>query len=319
MANTLSRAIQETKPDFLLTSDEILIRNLLQLRHVLRSQKEPLRDIQQDVLSLLEKSLPPSDQVYSREHTLSVAAKAGFPIPKFATAHSWEALKTQKVDFPTYLKLSFEAAGVGVAFAQSKEELDKASFKLEQECMQPNERYPILLQEPASGDELTISFSAFEGDLLSYDVYRPIAKRHKKGPASVIQPLYRPGWEPALRSLVKKLEYSGLGGLDIFEQEGTTLPTVIEVNLRPTHSLQTAMQTGSEILSSFADQLTGRYNRPKTSHPELKQTVALFPDEYQRDPDSPHLNKGPVAIPWNDRRLTGYLMKMAGLHGKQKD
>ncbi len=319
IANTLSRVIHETKPDFILTSDEILIRNLLKLRHLLRSQKGPLRNIQQDVLSLLEKSLPTSDQVYSRENNITLAAKAGFPIPKYAAANSWETLKTQRVDFPTYLKLSFEGAGIGVAFVQSRETLDKAASRLERECMQPNEQYPILLQQPVIGQELTVSFSAFKGNLLSYDVYRPVAKRHKNGPASVIETLYRPNWESPLRSLVQHLGYSGFGGLDVFEQEGTALPTVIEVNLRPTHSLQTTLQTGSQVLSSFADQLTGRRDLPKTSHPELKQVVALFPDEYVRDPDSPYLNKGPVAIPWNDRQLSGYLMRLANLNGKQKD
>ncbi|MEP4192207.1 MAG: hypothetical protein ABJN51_14070, partial [Sneathiella sp.] len=315
-ARILCDAIHRCTPDLLMTNDEVLTKNLLTLRRKLRTSEDLGNELHPLLLPLLEKSFLADDQFYSRENSLTLAAKSGFPVPDGAIVTNWSDLEksARAFGYPFFLKVSFEGAGEGVAHISSPTALSVTATRLANTGIHLDERYPALLQKPVEGVELTVNFSAWNGELLAFDVFKPLERREKTGPASVLQSMYRPHYEEAVQTLVKSLEYTGFGGIDAFETTSSGLPTAIEINLRPTSSLSVAKQINSPIIKRFSGCLTN--NRPtdtQASHSRLDQTIALFPDEYLRDNNSPYMSKYLVNAPWNDPGLMRYLLKVAGL------
>ncbi len=315
-ARILCDAIQGCTPDLLMTNDEVLTKNLLILRRKLRTSEDLANQLHPGLLPLLEKSLLANDQLYSRESSLALAAKSGFPIPDSTIVNNWSDLEksAQAFGYPFFLKVSFEGAGEGVAQISSPEALSVAANRLTNTGIQLDEKYPALLQKPAEGVELTVNFSAWNGELLAFDIFKPLERREKTGPASVLQSLYRPHYKDAIRTLIQSLDYTGFGGIDAFETAPSGLPTAIEINLRPTSSLSVAKQINSPIIKRFSSCLIN--NRPadiQAFHSHYDQTIALFPDEYLRDNNSPYMSKYLVNAPWDDPGLMRYLLKVAGL------
>ncbi|MFT6557367.1 hypothetical protein [Sneathiella sp.] len=319
LANTLSNAEQQTSAQFFLTNDEILIRNLLKIRERLRQIAGDATERQQAVLTLLEKSFLPDANDYGRARLLEHAKSAGFIIPDYATATSWETAEALVMDLPKpfYLKVSFEAGGIGVARIENDDDYSKASHFMRTTCVQPDAECPIVFQQPVSGQELTLNFSAWNGTLLAYDVLMPLTRHQDTGPSCVLQSLYRPHWEPYLKSLVQNIGYSGFGGLDVFEQDPATVPTAIEVNLRPPHGLQVSRHIKSTLVSRFSHcLLNGETPEIDQCHYDHEKTVAIFPDEVFRDPKSIYLEECPVCIPWDDPSLCAKLFELATMKNK---
>ncbi|MCG8491057.1 MAG: ATP-grasp domain-containing protein [Sneathiellales bacterium] len=306
LGTLLSFAVNRTGADYLLTNDENLLKNILSTRDLLRSKKEALSDNLLTLLSVLERSFLSEKTHYSRPTLLEHARKSGFHVPDYKSINSWQEVQAiqSACPYPAYFKLSFEAGGNGVIFASNEEDLSNGITSLIDLAIPPTEEHPMIMQEPASGQELTINFAAWEGKLLGYDVLYPLQKFAERGPSTVLRTLYRPDWMDPISALVKELGFSGLGGLDVFEQEESTIPSVIEVNLRPTHGLQASEELASPLLQLFSGQLKGCVSAPEQpEHAKRDRTVALFPDEYLRDRHSPHLTQNPVNIPWKDPKL----------------
>ncbi|WP_169544673.1 hypothetical protein [Sneathiella aquimaris] len=319
LANTFSSAERQTNAQFFLTNDEILIRNLLKIRDRLRHMSVDGTERQKAVLALLERSFLADTNNYGRARLLEHAKKAGFIIPDYATAASWEAAEALVKDLPKpfYLKVSFEAGGIGVARIENDDDYSKASHFMHTTCVQPDAGCPIVFQQPVSGQELTLNFSAWNGTLLGYDVLKPLTRHRDTGPSCVLQSLYRPHWAPFLKALVKNIGYSGFGGLDVFEKDPKTAPTAIEVNLRPPHGLQISRHIKSNLISRFSHcLLTGELPEIDQCHHNHTKTVAIFPDEVFRDPKSIYLEEYPVCIPWDDPTLCEKLFELAAMKSK---
>jgi len=306
LAHLMAFALGKTNADFLLTNDENLLKNLLSVRELLRHQPNELSKNLQAVLSLLERSFLPKTTYYSRPYLLETAKQSGFQTPAYKSITGWAELEAIKSEcsYPSYFKLSFEAGGNGVIYAKNEEELSKGIKKLKGYAVSPDENHPLVIQQPVAGQEFTINFAAWKGRLLGYDVLQPVQRMADRGPSTVVKSVYRPAWMDALSSLVGQLGFSGFGGLDVIEQEDNVIPSVIEVNLRPTHGLQASTEFSSPLLQLFAEQLKGQVPVIKQPvHQQTERTVALFPDEYLRDKNSPYLAANPVCIPWNDPKL----------------
>ncbi len=312
MAGTLAFAQQQCKPDFLLTNDEVLIKNLLRLRRNLQSGGDHLNEAQRELLLLLEKSLLPKDEIYGRSTSLQIAEKSGFNIPEGTVAYSSAQVKEEatRFGFPFYLKRNFEGGGFGVHHITSEENLRTTiSSHFSSNIIDDNN--PILLQKPCHGTEFTINFAAWNGKLLGYEVIQSLEKVRENGPSSVVQTVYRPNWEGMIQELVKHTYYTGFGGLDIFEGSYSDIPEVIEINFRPTQSLQMALQLNSTLISAFSECLLGKpANDVKAClHKDENRIATIFPDELVRDKNSFYALNTPSNIPWNDPKLLSEFLR----------
>lgn len=318
MANAMAHAQQHCQPDFLISNDEVFIRNALKLLNNLKLSNNQLNKTQQDFINLLDRSFVADNAFYGRVKNLDLATKSGFRTPDSFAATSFEELKTktQAFGYPFYLKQDFEAGGAGVFLISNAQDLLKAIEALSKIPNQFNKDNPLLAQRPTTGTEYTVNFASWKGELLGYDVIQPLQKIKSNGPSSVVKTLYRPAYEGKLRALVREIDFSGFGGLDIFERNNGENPDVIEINLRPTHSLQLAVQLGSHLIQKFANRLNDTPDQDSINiiHEDKSQIATVFPDELHRDINSHYAATTPSNIPWNDSRLLTVFLRFLKLN-----
>lgn len=313
VVNGFSFASGHCEPDFMISNDETLIQGLLQIRENLQKSKKPLTKKQKGYLSLLEKSFAPKREHFQRHINLELANDAGFPIPRQEQASSNSELieKAKAFDEPFFIKVSLAAGGTGVIPVENTSQADSLLSILEKTGYYLGENRSALLQAKSAGEELTVSFSAWQGELLGYTVVRPLETARKNGPSSVIQSLYRPQLEEPLKQLVKQLNISGFGGLDVFETNEKSLPEVIEVNLRITHTTPTSPLLGNDLIEKFYKSLvSGKAEIPANLHVDSNKCIALFPDEIMRDPHSRYLKEYPTDMTWDELEINRFLMKI---------
>ncbi|WP_169569888.1 ATP-grasp domain-containing protein [Sneathiella limimaris] len=322
VVSAVSRCCNHAKPDLILTNDETLLSVLIKIRENIRSSQEPLTPDVQIVSDLLENSLVNDTRLYQRHNSLKVAEAAGFPIPPHFTASNETELleRLQKMKPPYFVKMSLASGGLGV--------LPVTEEKLPAEVMQEIRTgdYPLtdirqaLIQKKAEGEELTVSFAAHQGQLLGFTVVRPLQKLLKNGPSAVIETLYRPQWTAPLAQLVRQIGYSGFGGLDVFERDPSELPTVIEVNLRTTHTTPSSKSLGTDLVKLFYEAFTQKSSTEGAPcHIDNPKRLALFPEAVLADPKSKYLQTLPLDIDWEDYDLNSYITRQLANSAREKD
>ncbi len=312
LARRFTAVINDCRPDFLMTNDEKLIKALLYLRGYLRNLDRPLSDPEVAVLALLDKSLVADGALYQRQNSLKLAADAGFPIPRFIEAKSIKEIQAHlnSAHKPGFIKLSFAAGSSGVIEVTEKTNIEIVQQKLSRVGYNLSDTQVAILQDRAAGEELTVSFAAWEGKLLGYTVVRPLQKMFHNGPSAVIENLYRPTWQAPLEKLVASLGLNGFGGLDVFESDHKALPEVIEVNMRSTHTVPSSKLLGNDLVSLFYQALHTPDELPRSiAHMDTGKTIAMFPEAIIADPDSDFLKTLPLDINWEEEALNTYLMK----------
>ncbi|MBL4666867.1 MAG: hypothetical protein JKY04_05770, partial [Sneathiella sp.] len=189
MVDGLTYACQQCNPDFLLTIDENLIRGLLHLRNILRDAESPLSEDKKRILSLLEVSLAPDENAYRRDVSVQLAEDAGFNIPEYTAAHSLQHLESsiRTRRRPFFIKLNFASGGMGVYPVSDNTDIKNIFQKIEQSSPAISDDNPAIVQSMAEGNEITVSFAAWKGELLGYIVVNPLERLFKNGPSTVVQ------------------------------------------------------------------------------------------------------------------------------------
>jgi len=108
--------------------------------------------------------------------------------------------------------------------------------------------------------------------------------------------------ESAIVKTVRRLMLSGLHGFDFLLEDQTELPYMIEFNPRSTQVGHLTLGTGRDLPGALYAALT---RKPVREAPKVTDnpTIALFPQEWLRDPDSIFLKAGFHDIPWAEPGL----------------
>jgi hypothetical protein len=303
--SAMSHAVSHCSPDFMITNDEILLFYLSLAQEKLQNRPHPLSYKHRKLLTFLNRCLLDNTDLYMRYQGLNAVQKAGFPTPQSGIAATTvDALKiVKKFQGNCFVKANYSLGGFGV---YSGQDIDLCEQWLDQQYKNNGfkESNPILIQEKCEGTELTVSFAAWDGELLGYVVVDPIKKAYADGPSSVISNRYRPNWLPPLQKLIQSMNYSGFGGMDVFETTPDKLPTVIELNARSTHSIPASPLLNNNLIKLLYDRLNNQnMERCEPLHVDNNKTVALFPEEVMRDPTSKYLQDVPLEAPWTDPKL----------------
>jgi biotin carboxylase len=232
------------------------------------------------------------------------------------------------VGFPLVLKADFGYGASGVRICESLDEAERAFHELTKDSFvrkiksflrhiflvtPPDERI-ISVQEYIEGRVGMCPFTSFEGQVLAMN---PMIKKEtypgKTGPSSVVSHYDNTQICEISEKLVAELGYSGFGSFDfIIDSKGGLF--VIEMNPRPVPvSHFTVHQAGV----SLSEELFKAINTNTASPSHLRgavvsrqnYTIALFPNEERRDPQSPYLGAGTYDIPMDDPKLTEALRK----------
>jgi hypothetical protein len=158
----------------------------------------------------------------------------------------------------------------------------------------------ISVQQFIVGRSTTTSFACWQGKLLAANHFETLAAPEANGPASVLRRFESAEMQEAASRLAARFELSGLHGLDYIRDEADHAH-LIEINPRSPQTSYLAFGAGHDLVGALVARLdkTARAPRPHVTG----DTVALFPQEWMRDPASPYLTAAFHDVPWDDPAL----------------
>lgn len=310
-------AIIHFKPDFIIPGDEdtilalqnvaSLIRPLPFFQNIYRTIRKSLAEESFDHLVLSKSDLqekcvewgvrtPKNKIVKNREDALNVALEFGYPV---------------------VIKHDSGYGGSGVVICDNEKELIAHFEKIENvsliekikahikdmlfvSILRPNG--VISIQQFIKGQIGQSPFCAFNGEVIALN---PMQRVHtypgKTGPSSVSKGIEDRDIENFVKIIAKNLNYNGFGSVEYMISDDNQLLHVIELNPRPTPTCH--MQSNhvtNDLCEAFAAGLNHKAYTPKKFWPF---TVAMFPGEKKRDPNSPYLTNSYHDIPVDDPEL----------------
>ena len=169
----------------------------------------------------------------------------------------------------------------------------------------------IGLQKFIPGHPATSSIACWRGAIVGANHFDVVVSQGT-GPATVIAPVACPDMADFARAIARHFNLTGLYGLDYMrDAEGKV--HLLEINPRATPSAHLAL--ASDPVAALAGAAGGgALPRPAVT---ARKQIALFPQEYGRDPASPWLETAFHDIPADDPGLVAALLAPdAGFTGK---
>lgn len=278
-----------------------------------------------DVSMLIERSFGNVDSypaLMSRSGFLAAAWEADVVTPLTIAIADEDELESAiaEIGFPAVLKADGTWGGDGVFVAQDDEEAHRAFRKLSDppsllrslarairrsDIHHLNDALQmktpaVSLQKFVAGRAATTSLACWQGKLLAANHLETLASQELNGPASVLRRIDNAEMTEAASRLVSRFGLSGLHGLDyICDDQGRM--HLLEINPRSPQSSYLNFGPAHDLVFALAAKIEGRTHVPRERVPG--NVVALFPQEWLRDPASPHLKTAFHDVPWDDPAL----------------
>ena len=316
-------AILSSRPDLIVSADDLSTQHLLDLY----AQEQQDENGDGAICELIERSVgsPKSFPfMTARASFMEIAQEEGIRIPKTMVIRDTNDLKAwiSEMGFPVVLKADGSSSGEGTKVVRTFREAERALRSLQRplhlvrvvkrvlvnqdlRSLRPKlqgRRAVVNAQKFVAGRDATSLVACWEGVVLGGLHFEVVNKQYTYGPASVMRLIENPEMELAIVKTVRRLKLSGLHGFDFLLEDRTGLPYMIEFNPRSTQVGHLTLGTGRDLPGALYAALTRKQAReaPKvTDNP----TIALFPQEWLRDPESTFLKTGFHDIPWEEPGL----------------
>jgi hypothetical protein len=316
-------AIAKTEPDLIVPGDDRATAHLHRLYH-----RELRRGSAGQLLcSLIERSLGSAQSfpiVYGRAAFMELAGEANIRAPKTEEIPDLNALRkwVARVGLPTVLKANGTSGGDGVRVVHTLQDAERAFRALQapplflravkralvdqdKTLVWPSalrRRSVVNAQEFVAGREATSAVACWKGSVLASLHFEVVNKRNSAGPSSVVRLIQNAEMSAAAESMVRELNLSGLHGFDFMLETHTGDAHLIEINPRATQVGHLTLGPGHDLPAALYAALSG-----EPLHAAAKvtdnDTIALFPQEWMRDPASPFLQSGYHDVPWEEPEL----------------
>ena len=106
----------------------------------------------------------------------------------------------------------------------------------------------------------------------------------KRGPSSVVRIIEDAKMEDAMRKVSRRVGVSGFCGFDFIVEPGDGEPLLIEMNPRPTQLAHLALGAGHDLVAAYVREVLGVSGVEDRGRVTASETIAVFPQELQRDP-----------------------------------
>ena len=310
MVMTLHNAVTSFQPDIILPSSENNVQVLQTYRKVLDVGKLTLDDAQRQMV--FDCSFPTDSEklLFSKIDLLDRLAELGVRIPAqqelFTIGNADDFV--QKHGYPVILKPSFGSGGIGIHICHDEDQLFTALGK----CLKSGNRYCI--QQYLGNQTAVMHYVAKDGELVAGNMtYRLRTYPGETGPTSVVRVMDNPEMLDVARKICRLLGYNGIGAPQfIVENEGVGRAWLIELNPRMGSFDHLWQRIGTDFAAALRDAWTRRPVEHKP--PQLGLTVALYPQETMRDPQSPFLD-GINDLPVGDEGLMAAYSQLIELKG----
>ena len=155
---------------------------------------------------------------------------------------------------------------------------------------------PVVLKAEESFAGLGVSICDSEAALET-----ALAHPGSTGPSCVVEFIEHPEMMQTAQQMIAELGYSGFASLD-FIVDASGQAHLIELNSRPTPICHLGEYLGSDLCLALRHALEGRPWADRDPA-NLPKKVALFPQEWVRNPSSPHFADSYHDVPWDEPDL----------------
>lgn len=320
---SFAEAIAKAKPEFIVPGDDLAAQHL----HLLYANEQRKGAAGSKFCTLIERSLGAPQNfptLYARTKFIELAESEGIRVPKTAVIRDIKDLKKwiAETGLPTVLKADCSSGGDGVRVVRTLEDAERALRVLQAPPLlaraakralldeDPTLVWPSLLRRRSivnaqtfvEGLEATSALACWKGEVLAGLHFEVINKGVAAGPATVLRLIDNPEMQTAAEKMVRRLNLSGLNGLDFMLESGTGNAYLIEINPRSTQVGHLTLGLGRDIPAALFSAASGQSVRPA---PKLTDdnTIALFPQEWIRDPASAYLQSAYHDVPWEKPEL----------------
>jgi len=314
----LRRAILASHPSLVVPGDDLSVRHL----HALFASERMRGADGTAVCELIERSFGPAESfpvVETRAEFMRLAQDEGVRIPESAELGSPDDLLAwfTRTGFPAVLKVNGTSGGEGVRIVRNLREAEETFRALSAPPLLARALKRLVVKHDNSllrravlrrcstvsvqsfitGREATSALACWEGKVLAGLHFEVLQKTHAFGPATVMHRIAHPEMIEAAQKIVRRLHLSGLHGLDYMIEDGTEKAYLIEINPRATQVGHLAYGEGHDLPTALHAVVAGQPIIAENSS-TANDTVALFPQEWLRDPRSPWLRSAHHDVPW---------------------
>jgi hypothetical protein len=246
-------------------------------------------------------------------------------VPATAVVHTWEELTEWLVKNggPAVLKTDGSFGGRGVRVVRTFAEARRAWQAL---SVQPSlglaikravvnrdmnhvvpcisrARPVVNVQAFVSGQDANCTVACWKGTILASITACVLETLDPQGPASVIRLVENREISAAVELIVRELRLSGLIGVDfLLDSHGTGNAHLIEMNPRASQIGHLQLGRGRDVPGALRAVLSGEPPR-RAARVTESETIALFPQEWLRDPTSSFLRTAYHDVPWEEPDL----------------
>jgi hypothetical protein len=319
---SFARAIEITNPDLIIPGDDLATQHLHSLYN-----REQNKGKASAIGALIERSLgePASFSVVAaRAAFMRLARESGIRVPPTQVVDNASDLRkwVAQHGFPFVLKANGTSGGDGVRIVHTLAAAERALAELKAPPLMAKAAkralvdhdhtlvWPSLLRRPhvvnaqafVAGREATSTIACWKGAVLAGLHFEVINKVGAVGHATVVRLIENNEMAIAADRIVSRLGLSGLYGFDFMIETKTGKAHLIEVNPRSTQVGHLDLGPRRDIPAAVYAALSGN---PVRTVPRVTEndTIALFPQEWKRDPQSAFLLSGHHDIPWEEPEL----------------
>jgi hypothetical protein len=319
---SFAAAIAAAQPDIIVPGDDLATWHLQSLY---RQEKDSSN--KGTISQLIVHSLGAAESfpvVYSRSDFMALAHAEGIRAPQAEVIRNIEHLKAwiSRTGFPTVLKANGTSGGDGVRIVHNIREAEAAFRRLQappllaraaKRALLDQDKtlvWPSLLRRHSvvsaqafvAGHEATSAVCCWKGSVLASLHFEVVKKASSAGHATVVRLIEKVEMAAAVEKMVRKLGLSGFYGFDFMIEAGTGNAYVIEINPRATQVGHLTLGIGRDLPAALYAAVCGKGVQPAPKATE-KDTIALFPQEWIRDPQSAFLQSAYHDVPWEEPEL----------------
>jgi Carbamoyl-phosphate synthase L chain, ATP binding domain len=320
---SLREAITSAKPDLIVPADDLASQHLCSLHE----QEESAGNVGPKLCALIERSLgAPEDfqTLYARTKFMKLAEEQGIRVPQTEVISDASGLRNwiAHAGLPTILKADGSSGGTGVRVAHTFEDAAKALRDLQAPPLMARAVKRALLDQDVTlvwpsllrrrsivnaqtfiaGREATSAVACWNGDVLASLHFEVVNKVGPSGHATVLRLIENQEMAAAAEKMARRLNLSGMHGFDFMLEAQTGNAYLIEINPRSTQVGHLTLGLGRDIPAALFAAVSGQEVHPAARVTE-DDTIALFPQEWIRDPASPFLQSAYHDVPWDRPEL----------------
>jgi thioesterase domain-containing protein len=324
----LRRAIAAAEPDLIVPCDDRAASQL----HSLFARLSPLDRQDARLRALIARSIgEPANFPMLHRRALMMALAEAEGVRRLETVPAPDRAALDSLAYPAVLKTDGSWGGQGVAIVQNLAEARRAYARLSRPpgllraakrllldrdvqalaAWLRRERPAISVQRFVRGQPANAAVACWRGEVLAMTAVEAIRTADPTGHATAVRHVDNAGMALAAARLARRLNLSGLFGLDFILDAETGEAQLIEINPRATPTAHLTGLAGVDPITALAARL-GAATPPRGRPTEPGEVVALFPHEMIRDARSPLLTAARHDVPWSSPALVRLGLRQLG-------